>query len=65
MPEQLLDEFFVISNNCFLIQCYRHTEHILFDIALRNHGLAIYRLVSYLLAENWQISPVGCVDFQN
>ena len=28
-------------------------------------ALAIYRLVNYLLAENWQTSPVGCADFQN
>ena len=28
-------------------------------------ALAIYGLVNYLLAENWQISPVGCADFQN
>ena len=42
-----------------------HGTHILFDIALRNHALAIYRLVNYLFAENCQIGPVGCADFQN
>ena len=41
-----------------------HGTYILFDIALRNHAVRSCNLqISQLSA--WQISPVGCADFQN
>ena len=65
---QLLDEVFVISSNCFLVHFYHHTEHTA-SLTLPSEiksALSIgYRLINYLLAENWQISPVGCAVFQN
>ena len=64
----LLDEVFRITNICFLIHCYHHTEHtasLTLPSEINSARSIGYRLINYLLSENWQISPVGCAVFQN